>query len=84
MKTIELSTASRPLSEYAEEFGDEVVVLTSDNKPVAAVVGLRNVDQESLSLSTNPDFLAIIERAREEFRSGKTVSLEELEKLLSD
>lgn len=84
MKTIELSTAFRPLSEYAEEFGDEIVVLTSDNRPVAAVVGLRHIDEESLGLSTSPDFLAIIERAREEFREGKTISLEEMKRTFSD
>ena len=80
MKTIEISTASKPLSEYAREFGDEVIVLTLHEEPVAAIVSLRGVDRESLSLSTSPQFIAIMEQAREEFAAGKTFSLEELKR----
>lgn len=78
MKAIELTTATKPLSEYAKEFSDEVVVLTSHRKPVAAVVSLRSVDKESLLLSTNPEFMEIIERARAEFAAGKKLTLEEM------
>jgi len=78
MKAIELSQASKPLSEYAKELDEEIIVLTSDHKPVAALVSLKNVDTESLALSTDPEFMAIIEAAREEFRSGKRLSLEEM------
>src|SRR5438045_5658035 len=56
MKTIEMSTASKPLSEYANELDEDVVVLTLHDKPIAALVSLRGVDRESLSLSTNRDF----------------------------
>jgi PHD/YefM family antitoxin component YafN of YafNO toxin-antitoxin module len=80
MKTIELSEASKPLSDYAEELGEEILVLTYKKKPVAALVSLKHVDQEALSLSTNPEFIAIIEAAREEFRSGKRLSLEEMKR----
>ena len=78
MKTIELSTASRSLAEYAKDFGDEIVVLTAHRKPVAAVVSLRDVDREGLRLGTDPEFMAIIEQARAEFRSGRKLSLEEM------
>ncbi|MGH8603565.1 MAG: hypothetical protein ACREXR_12565, partial [Gammaproteobacteria bacterium] len=64
MKAIELSEASKPLSEYAKELDGEIIVLTSDHKPVAALVSLKNVDRESLALSTDPEFMAIIEAAR--------------------
>jgi PHD/YefM family antitoxin component YafN of YafNO toxin-antitoxin module len=80
MKTIELSEASRPLSDYAEELDEEIIVLTSKKKPVAALVSLKDVDRESLALSTSPEFMVIIEAAREEFRSGKKLSLEEMKR----
>jgi hypothetical protein len=32
------------------------------------------------TLSTNPKFLKIIEKAREEFRTGKMLSLEEMKR----
>ena len=35
---------------------DDFLVLTSNNKPVAAIVSLRNIDPESLALSTNAEF----------------------------
>jgi PHD/YefM family antitoxin component YafN of YafNO toxin-antitoxin module len=83
VKTIEISTAKKPLSDYAKEIDEDIIVLTSDDKPVAAIVSLKNVDPESLSLSTNPEFLEIIERAREEFKSGKKLSLEEMQQEVS-
>ena len=78
MKTIEISKASRPLSDYAKELDEEVIVLVSNSKPVAALVPLKGIDAESLSLSTNREFMEIIKKAREEFRSGKMLSLEQM------
>lgn len=78
MKEIEISEALNPLSDYANELGKDVIVLTSNKKPIAALVSLENVDQESLALSTNPEFIKIIETAREEFKAGKKLSLEEM------
>jgi len=52
----------------------------SHQKPVAAIISLEKVDRESLSLSTDPEFLAIIENAREEFLVGKKMSLEEMKR----
>lgn len=80
MKTIEVTTTSKPLSEYIKELNDEIVILTSHKKPVAAIISLEKIDMESLSLSTDPEFLAIIEKAREEFRAGKKMSLEEMKR----
>jgi PHD/YefM family antitoxin component YafN of YafNO toxin-antitoxin module len=82
MKTVEISTAFRPLAEYANDLGDDFVVLTSNNKPVAAIVSLKNVDPESLALSTNAEFLEIIEQARRECASGHTMSLSAMKKEL--
>ncbi|MBD2481222.1 MULTISPECIES: type II toxin-antitoxin system Phd/YefM family antitoxin [Planktothrix] len=80
MKTIELSTASQSLSAYAEEFSQETIVLTVNGKAVAAVVSLEGVDPESLVLSTNQEFLEIIQNSRNEFKSKKTLSLEDIKK----
>jgi len=78
MKTVRLASASRSLAEYAKELDNEIVVVTDRNKPVAAVVPLKNVDRESLALSSHPEFLEIIERSRRQFAAGKTLSLEEM------
>ena len=78
MKTIKLASASRSLAEYAKDLDDQIVVVTDRNKPVAAVVPLRNVDRESLALSSHPEFLEIIAKSRQQFAAGKTLSLEEM------
>jgi prevent-host-death family protein len=78
MRTIEISTASKPLAEYTAEFEEGFVLLTSNNKPVAAVVSLKGIDAESLALSTNSEFLEIIEQARRECAQGHTISLSTL------
>jgi hypothetical protein len=83
MKTLEIALASKPLYEYAKELSDDIIVLTSDNEPIAAVVSLKNVDSadlELLALSTTPEFMEIIEKSRKELRSGKKLSLEEMER----
>ncbi len=82
MKTIEIKKASKPLSEYAKEIDNEILVLTSNEKPVAAIVSLKDVDMESLSLSTNPDFMKIIKKSREDFKQEKKLSLNEMKEEL--
>ena len=78
MKTVELSEASKPLSEYAEHLGSEPLILTAGARPVAALVSLANTDEESLALSSHPGFLRLIEAAREEAARGETLTLEEM------
>ena len=83
MKTIKLSNASRPLTEYAAELGDELLVLTERNRPVAAVVPLKGVDLESLALSSHPEFLELIAKSRAEIQRGQTLTLDEMKKAFS-
>ncbi len=75
MKTLKLSEASRPLAEYARELDDDIVLVTGRNRPIAAVVSLRNADREVLALSRSPQFLKIIERSRRDFAAGRSRSL---------
>ena len=46
------------------------------------IVSLKNVDPESLALSTNAEFMAIIEHARRECAAGQTISLSAMKKQL--
>jgi len=75
MRKIEISSASKTLAEYARELDDDFVVLASNNKPVAAIVSLKNVDPESLALGTNTEFIEVIEQARRECAAGQTIPL---------
>jgi antitoxin (DNA-binding transcriptional repressor) of toxin-antitoxin stability system len=78
MKSIALSRATRSLADYAHDLDNDIVVLTEDNKPVAAIVPLRGADRASIALSMHPGFLKLIARSRREFVAGKTLSLAEM------
>lgn len=80
MKAIQLPKALQPFLEVVETGEAESLVFTENKRPVAMLVSLRKVDRESLALSTNPEFLSIMERARKEIRAGQTTSLEEIER----
>ena len=80
MKAMKLPKELESFLDVAEATEEETLVFTKRKRPVAALVSLKKVDRESLALSTNPQFLRIIENARKEVRAGKTVSLEALEK----
>lgn len=81
MRTIKLSEASRPLAEYATELDDDIVLVTQRNRPIAAVVSLRNADREVLSLNRSPTFLKVIQRSRRDFAAGRSRSLAEVREL---
>jgi len=79
MRTIEIEKESlKPLVEYTRELGEDVLVFTSNKQPIAAMVPLKNVDKGSLVLSCHLDFIELIEKARAEFKAGKTLSLEKM------
>ena len=80
MKAMKLPKELQSFLKVAETTEEETPVFTEKKRPVAALVSLRKVDRESLALSTNPEFLRIIETARKEIRAGKTTSLEALER----
>jgi antitoxin (DNA-binding transcriptional repressor) of toxin-antitoxin stability system len=78
MKTVSITKASRSLAEYAIALNGDIVVVTKDNQPLAALVPLRNIDRESWALSSHPEFRRLMAKARREIAKGKTLSLEEL------
>ena len=80
MKAMKLPKEIQSFLDVAESAEQETLVFTNKKRPVAALVSLRKVDREALALSTNPQFLKIIETARKQVRAGKTISLEALQK----
>ena len=49
MKTVELRKASKSLANYTIELNSEALVITSGGEPVAALVSVKGMDQESLA-----------------------------------
>lgn len=82
MKKLEMAKANAPLSEYAKDVSEEPVILTVNGRPVAALVPIENADLETVTLSTNPKFLALIERSRARQKSEGGVSSKEMRQRL--
>jgi PHD/YefM family antitoxin component YafN of YafNO toxin-antitoxin module len=69
VKTVELTDATGTLAEYSTAGDRDPLVVVRRGKPIAALIALPDdVDLESLSLSTNPEFLALLERSRDSLK----------------
>jgi len=82
MKKIELAKASAPLSEYALKSRRDPIVVIRRGKPFAALIPLRNVDAETVALSTNRQFLGIIEKSRARLKKQGGISSKEMRRRL--
>ena len=78
MRVIERKDATASLAEYAAEIGDDPLVVTSEGQPVAALVPIENADMETVALSTNREFLDLIERSRSRVRAEGGISSQEM------
>ena len=83
MTKIEFKKASGPLSEYATKARKDPIVVFKRGKPFAAVIPIRNADEETLALSTNRKFLKIIDRSRSRLKKEGGISASELRRRLS-
>ncbi len=65
MKQIELLAPAKPLATLVRELAETPVILTENKRPVAVLIPVGpNDDVESISLSLNPAFQAMLERSR--------------------
>jgi prevent-host-death family protein len=71
-----------PLSEYAERARKDPIIVVKRGKPFAAVITIRNTDEETLALSTNRKFLKIIDRSRARVKKHGGISASELRRRL--
>jgi prevent-host-death family protein len=78
MKTIEIGEATNPLADYIPGVQSEPLVITDHGTPTAVILPLSDVDLESVALSTNPAFIALIERSRARARAEGGLSPAEL------
>ena len=83
MKTIEMQQATNSLAEYARQLHDEALLVTVDGKPVAALLPVEDADAETISLSTNRTFLALLEKSRVRQTAEGGISTEEIRRRLA-
>jgi antitoxin (DNA-binding transcriptional repressor) of toxin-antitoxin stability system len=84
VRLLEKAQARASLAEYVDEVGQDAIVVTSEGRPVAVLSGLGNGDLESVSLSTNPKFMSIIERARRRLKDEGGVSSEDVREIFAE
>jgi PHD/YefM family antitoxin component YafN of YafNO toxin-antitoxin module len=82
MKVIEKGLATGTLGAYTDEVGNGPVVVTDQGKPVAVLMSIENADLETVALSTNRQFIELIERSRARVRTGGRISSEEMRRRL--
>ena len=82
MTKVEFKKASGPLSEYAKKARKEPITVIKGGKPFAAVVPIRNADEETVALSTNRKFLKIIDRSQARVKKEGSISANELRRRL--
>jgi PHD/YefM family antitoxin component YafN of YafNO toxin-antitoxin module len=82
MKIVEIGQANATLAEYTSDLAEEPVIITSNGQPIAALITLENVDMETISLSTNPQFIELIERSRARRRAEGGISSTEMRRRL--
>lgn len=84
MKMLDMKKATAPLLEYAKNIEEEPVVLTINGKPVAALIHIENADLETVTLSTHPQFVALIERSRARHSMEGGISSAEMRRRLAE
>ncbi|NET56508.1 MAG: type II toxin-antitoxin system Phd/YefM family antitoxin [Symploca sp. SIO2E6] len=77
MKTVEISEISSLLEKYDQT--EQPLILTRKGQPVAALFPIEDVDLETLSLSTNPKFISIIEESRKSQQEEGRILLEDIQ-----
>lgn len=83
MKTLEMSKATATLADYVRDVNREPLIVTSDGKPLAVLVSVKNADLETVKLSTHPQFIALIERSRTRHKSEGGISSQEMRRRLN-
>jgi hypothetical protein len=78
LKTLDIAKAPALLAKYAEDPDQEPIILMSGRKPVAVILPTQGADVESISVSLNPEFHALMERSRESGDKEGWISFEEV------
>ena len=83
MQTIALKDATEPLAEYVKRMKGEPVTIVHKGVPLAVLVPARNDDYERVQMSTNPQFIALLERSRQSIKEGGGFSTEEMRNMFA-
>jgi len=79
MKKVPLSEVKDDLSRYLRLAEGEEIIITRHGQPAGVLIGFRSEDEWfEYRLQNDPRFVKRIEAARQSFRAGRGVPLEEI------
>lgn len=82
MKTIDVAEAKGSLASHVRKFRGRPVIVTEKGKPLMVLVPVEgDADVESVNLSMNPEFMAMIERSRALSKPGSGLSTSEMRRV---
>ena len=84
MKKTDLANATKSLAEYVKEMDGMSLVIVYKGVALAALVPMENADYETVTLATDPEFIAILERSRQSLREEGGIPAEEVRKMFAD
>lgn len=82
MKVLPLEETNLTVPDLAELVKEGPVILTRNGQPWMTVRDVSGSDWESISLASNPRFMALIEESRRSYREEGGVRLEDLRREL--
>ncbi len=82
MKVVPMEENAMTVPELAELVKEGTVILTRNGQPLLAVKDVSGSDWESVSLASNPRFMAIIDESRRSYKETGGVGLDELRREL--
>jgi hypothetical protein len=82
MKVVPLEQTTLTMTDLAELVKEGPVILTRDGQPLLAVKDVSGSDWESVSLASNPRFMALIEESRRSYREKGGVGLDNVRREL--
>jgi len=84
VKTLDITKATAPLSDYARKIRKNPVILTQNGRPIAALISLENADAETIRLSNNKQFVALMEKSRARHKAEGGISSAEMRRRLNE
>jgi len=82
MKVVEKASATASLATYTDDVAGGPVIITNHGQPVAVLMPIENADLETIALSTNRQFIDLIERSRARSEAEGGLSSEEMRRRL--
>lgn len=83
LRRVDVADATESLATYVRKAtGSGPVVVTEEGQPVAALVLLEDTDLESVAVSTDPKFMALIQRSRARYEREGGLSTAEVKRRL--